>query len=75
VVEVRQTWRAQEAGDASAGRRPEEIPSDDVAMLDVSDYDPPRLTSKTWRQPQAPMPNRSPFAIHGGQVVGTRGGC
>jgi hypothetical protein len=33
------------------GNEPEEIRSDDVTVLDVSDYDPPRLTSKTWRQP------------------------
>jgi hypothetical protein len=26
---------------------PEEVRSDDVAVLDVSDYDPPQLTSKT----------------------------
>ena len=32
------------------GNEPEEGRSDDVTVLDVSDYDPPRLTSKTWRQ-------------------------
>ena len=32
------------------GDEPEEGCSDDVTVLDVSDYDPPRLTSKTWRQ-------------------------
>ena len=32
------------------GDEPEEARSDDVTVLDVSDYDPPRLTSKTWRQ-------------------------
>ena len=32
------------------GRPTGEIRSDDVSVPDVSDYDPPRLTSKTWRQ-------------------------
>jgi hypothetical protein len=32
------------------GDEPEQARSDDVTVLDVSDYDPPRLTSKTWRQ-------------------------
>ena len=32
------------------GDEPEEARSDDVTVLDISDYDPPRLTSKTWRQ-------------------------
>ena len=32
------------------GGEPEKGRSDDVTVLDVSDYDPPRLTSKTWRQ-------------------------
>jgi hypothetical protein len=29
------------------GDEPEEARSEDVTVLDVSDYDPPRLTSKT----------------------------
>jgi hypothetical protein len=32
------------------GDEPEEGRSDDVTVLDVSDYDPPRHASKTWRQ-------------------------
>jgi hypothetical protein len=55
------------------GDEPEEGRSDDVTVLDVSDYDPPRLTPKTWRQPQAHRSKRPPFATHGGQVG--RGSC
>ena len=29
------------------GDEPEEVGSDDATVLDVADYDPPRLTSKT----------------------------
>jgi hypothetical protein len=32
------------------GDEPEGGRSDDVTVLDLSDHDPPRLTSKTWRQ-------------------------
>jgi hypothetical protein len=32
------------------GDEPADGCSDDVTVLNVSDYDPPRLTSKTWRQ-------------------------
>ena len=32
------------------GYEPEEERSGDVRVLDVCEYEPPRLTSKTWRQ-------------------------
>jgi len=32
------------------GDEPAEGCSNDVTVLNVSEYDPPRLTSKTWRQ-------------------------
>jgi hypothetical protein len=62
------------------GDEPEEERSDDVTVLDVSDYNPPRLASKTWRQPtcrgvgneSVRLPKRLLFAIHCGQVVRTR---
>jgi hypothetical protein len=49
------------AGMLRPGDESEEIGSDNVTVFDVSGYDPPQLTSETWRQPQPQMSKRPPF--------------